>query len=411
MQRVIFHVDVNSAFLSWEAARRVSMGEGDIRLIPSAIGGHREKRTGVILAKSIPAKKFNIKTGEPVAMAFRKCPHLFLAKPDFLLYEKNSKAFMDICCKYSPIVEKYSIDECFIDMGGTQELYPNIIEVANRIKNDIRDNLGFTVNIGIGANKILAKMASDFQKPDKLHTLFHNEMKDKLWPLPVRELFSVGKATSQRLKKGYINTIGELAMADLRGIQALVGVNHGIQIHEYANGIDDTPVLDEPRDPKGYSNSITLEEDVRTIDTANRILLALVDSVTSRMRADNVKAFCISVTIRGQNFKDKSRQTKLSMPADVTSEIFDIAKRLFSEVWDYKTPLRLLGVSLSDLSNESYEQQSLFHNQEKVREEKLDKTIDYIRKKYGADTITRGSLCQTETKVGKKYRAQLENET
>ena len=180
MARLIFHIDVNSAFLSWEAARRVSLGEEDIRLIPSAIGGDRDKRTGVILAKSIPAKKYGIKTGEPVAMALRKCPDLFLARPDFRLYEGSSKAFMDICREYAPVVEKYSIDECFLDMSGTHKIYPNPVAIAHTIKDKIRDTLGFTVNVGIGDCKILAKMASDFEKPDKVHTLYHHEIPQKM---------------------------------------------------------------------------------------------------------------------------------------------------------------------------------------------------------------------------------------
>lgn len=192
MERLIFHVDVNSAYLSWEAARRVANGEEDIRLIPSAVGGDREKRTGVILAKSIPAKKYQVRTGEPVAIALRKCPQLYLVKPDFRLYEQNSRAFMDVCRKYAPVVEKFSIDECFLDMSGTQRLYPNPSAIAMRMKNEIRDTLGFTVNIGIGPNKILAKMASDFEKPDQIHTLFFSEIPQKLWPLPVRALFTVG---------------------------------------------------------------------------------------------------------------------------------------------------------------------------------------------------------------------------
>lgn len=167
MERLIFHVDVNSAYLSWEAARRVAAGESDIRLIPAAIGGDRDKRTGVILAKSIPAKKYGVQTGEPVAMALRKCPDLLLAKPDFTLYERNSRAFMDICRTFAPVVEKYSIDECFLDMTGTGAIYPDPIAAAHELKDTIRDTLGFTVNVGIGANKLLAKMASDFEKPDR----------------------------------------------------------------------------------------------------------------------------------------------------------------------------------------------------------------------------------------------------
>ena len=211
MKRLVFHVDVNSAYLSWESARRVAAGEPDLRTIPAAIGGDPEKRTGVILAKSIPAKKLGIRTGEPVGMALRKCPNLVLARPDFRLYESCSKAFMDICRKYAPAVEKYSIDECFLDMTGTGNLYPNPVELAHRIKDEIRDTLGFTVNVGIGNNKLLAKMASEFEKPDKVHTLFLEEVPTKLWPLPVWELFTVGHATAEKLKKARITTIGALA--------------------------------------------------------------------------------------------------------------------------------------------------------------------------------------------------------
>ena len=202
MDRLVFHVDVNSAFLSWEAARRVANGEPDIRLIPSAIGGDREKRTGVVLAKSIPAKKFGIKTGEPIGMALRKCPDLFLARPDFRLYEANSKKFMDICREYAPVVEKASIDECYLDFTGTHRIYPDPVALAHTIKNRIRDELGFTVNVGIGSNKLLAKMASDFEKPDKVHTLLFSEMPTKMWPLPVGELFTVGGATADKLRHG-----------------------------------------------------------------------------------------------------------------------------------------------------------------------------------------------------------------
>lgn len=243
MSRLVFHIDVNSAYLSWEAARRVATGEADLRLIPSAIGGDREKRTGVILAKSIPAKKFGVRTGEPVAMALRKCPDLVLARPDFRLYEQSSKAFMDICREYAPVVEKYSIDECFLNMSGTHRIYPDPLAIAHTIKDKIRDTLGFTVNVGIGENKILAKMASDFEKPDKVHTLYLHEIPQKLWPLPVRELFTVGASTSEKLEKARIRTIGDLAHTPLERVQMIVGMKLGKQLHDYANGIDDSPVL------------------------------------------------------------------------------------------------------------------------------------------------------------------------
>jgi len=409
MERLIFHVDVNSAYLSWEAVRRVANGEEDIRLIPSAIGGDREKRTGVILAKSIPAKNFDIQTGEPVVTALRKCPHLFLVRPDFRLYEKCSNDFMDICVRYAPVMERYSIDECFLDMSGIGHIYPDPIELAVRIKDEIRDTLGFTVNIGIGSNKLLAKMASDFEKPDKVHTLFTREVKEKLWPLPVRSLFSVGRVTAERLQKAWICTIGELANTSLQRVQSLVGVKLGQQIHDYANGIDSAPVLSERGEAKGYSNSTTLEKDVTEPEKAIVILLALADSVSSRMRADGAKAYCVSVTIRGNDFKDKSRQKKLGEPTDITSEIFDISKTLFLQLWDKRTPLRLLGISLSELIRDGYAQQSLFADERKEREKKLDKTIDSIRGKFGTGAIIRGAVIESGANVGRKYKAELDH--
>lgn len=409
MDRLIFHVDVNSAYLSWEAARRVANGEQDIRLIPSAIGGDREKRTGVVLAKSIPAKKYNIRTGEPISMALRKCPDLYLAKPDFLLYEKSSKAFMDVCRKYAPVVEAYSIDECFLDMSGTEKMYPDPLAIATTIKNEIKNTLGFTVNIGIGPNKLLAKTAGDFEKPDKVHTLYPEDFQTKFWPLPVQQLFSVGKATAERLQRASILTIGDLAKADLRQIQSLVGVKNGKQIHTYANGIDPSPVLSEAEDAKGYSNSTTLEEDVRSTEEAYRILHALADSTASRMRADDTKSYCISVTIRGNDFKNKSHQKKLPEATDITAEIFEVSKQLFSELWDKRTPLRLLGISLTELTRDSSMQLSMFTDDQKEREKKIDRAVDRIREKFGIDTISRGSFSGSGANIGKRHKAQLEN--
>lgn len=408
MDRLIFHIDVNSAFLSWEAARRVSQGEDDIRKIPSAIGGDREKRTGVILAKSIPAKKYGIKTGEPVAMALRKCPVLFLTRPDFRLYEQSSKAFMDIVRSYAPVVEKYSIDECFADFSGTQNVYPDPIALAHTIKDRIRDELSFTVNVGIGDCKLLAKMASDFEKPDKVHTLFLSEIQVKMWPLPVRELFTVGASTAEKLEKARIRTIGDLANTDLSRVQKLVGMKLGQQIHDYANGIDPSPVLAAPEEAKGYSISTTLEEDVVTAEQAHAVLLALSDSVTARMRADGVKACCVAVSIRSNDFKTRSHQKKLADPTDISREVYQLSKQLFSELWDGHTPLRLLGVSLTDITHEDSAQLSLFSDEARERARRLDKATDAINGKYGAATIVRGSSVQSNLDVGKKYRAQME---
>ncbi len=407
MKRLIMHVDVNSAFLSWEAAQRVAQGEADLRLIPSAIGGDREKRTGVILAKSIPAKAFGVKTGEPVAQALRKCPDLVLAPPDFRLYERSSKAFMDICRTYAPAVEKFSIDECFLDMTGTGHIYPDPVATAHKLKDEIWDTLGFTVNVGVAENKILAKMASDFEKPNKVHTLFREELPEKFWPLPVGELFLVGYATREKLERAYIKTIGDLARADLESVQALIGKKLGKLLHDYANGIDDSPVVSQPEEMKGYGNSTTLEEDVTTTDEAHRIILALADSTASRMRADGAKAYCVVVTIRDRNFKDRSHQRKLAEPTDVTTEIYDVCKKLLAELWDGHAPLRLLGVSLTNVTHEDTMQFSLFEDEKRDRSRKLDKALDAIRGKYGTDTIVRAAALQSGKGVGRKHKAQI----
>ena len=408
MSRLIFHIDVNSAFLSWEATRRVSMGEDDIRLIPSAIGGDREKRTGVILAKSIPAKKFGIKTGEPVTAALRKCPDLFLARPDFKLYEASSRAFINIVREFAPVVEQVSVDECFADFSGTHRIYPDPIALAHQIKDRIRNELGFTVNVGIGECKLLAKMASDFEKPDKVHTLFRNEIAKKMWPLKIGDLYSVGHATAEKLERAKIQTIGDLAKTDLARVQRIVGQKMGKQIHDYANGIDNSVVLAEPEEAKGYSISTTLEDDVKKAEQAYPVLLALADSVTARIRSDGAKAYCVAVTIRDNAFKTRSHQRSLPNPTDISREVYEISKELFDELWDGITPLRLLGIAMTNITREDTAQFTLFPDEKKEKARKIDKAKDALNAKFGSATIVRGSSIQSKIDVGKKYQAQIE---
>ena len=408
MARLIFHIDVNSAFLSWEATRRVSLGEDDIRLIPSAIGGDREKRTGVILAKSIPAKKYGIKTGEPVASALRKCPDLFLARPDFRLYEESSHAFIAIVKEFAPVVEQVSIDECFADFSGTHRIYPDPIALAHTIKDKIRNELGFTVNVGIGDCKLLAKMASDFEKPDKVHTLFRSEIPQKMWPLPVGDLFTVGAATADKLRHAKIMTIGDLAKTEVARVQHLVGQKMGKHIHDYANGIDPSEVLAEPEEAKGYSISTTLEDDVKKAEQAYPVLLALADSVTARIRSDGAKAYCVAVSIRDNSFKTRSHQRSLMNPTDISKEVYQISKELFDELWDGFTPLRLLGIALTNITREETMQFSLFQDESREKARKIDKAKDALNAKFGSATIVRGSSIQSNINVGKKYQAQIE---
>ena len=372
------------------------MKEGlpDLREIPSVVGGDPKKRTGIVVAKSIPAKKYGIQTGEPMAMALRKCPNLVVVPSDFRLY-----------------TESFSIDEVFLDMTGTSLIYPDPIATAHEIKDKIHAELGFTVNVGISTNKLLAKMASDFEKPDKVHTLFPEEIPVKMWPLPIRDLLFLGKASEKRLQDFGIHTIGELAREKESAIQALLGEKTGHQLYQYARGIDNSPVLAQAEESKGFSVEKTFNDDIVSVEQVLPILLEQCDIVATRMRRKGKKCSCISVTFRTLDFKNRSHQTSLSSATDVTDEIYENARRLFLEFWKGQ-PLRLIGVALTGLTDESFEQMSLFEDtKKKEQRQKLDAALDAIRMKFGNDKITRASIMNSNTGMGRKAKAQMENET
>ncbi|EXG85037.1 nucleotidyltransferase/DNA polymerase involved in DNA repair [Clostridium sp. ASBs410] len=392
MNNVIFHIDVNSAFLSWEAAYRIHHlgGTLDLRDIPSAVGGDTTKRHGIILAKSVPAKKYHIKTGESVTEALRKCPDLVLVPPNYNLYQKSSSAFIHILKQYSPIVEQYSIDEAFMDMTGTESLFGDPYQAANDIKERIHKELGFTVNIGISNNKVLAKMASDFKKPDKVHTLWLSEIKEKMWPLSVKELFFVGRATFQKLRNLGIKTIGELAQTDLSIIKSHFG-KYGEVIWSFANGIDVSAVEPAPPPNKGYGNSTTTAFDLVDASTARLVLLSLAETVSARLREDNVKISVISVGIKDYNFIYYGHQRTLDTPTNITYEIYETACRIFDEMWN-EVPIRHLGIHTSHVTTENSRQLNIFDKIDYEKMERMDKAVDEIRKRFGIDSIKRASF-------------------
>lgn len=391
MDSIIFHVDVNSAYLSWEAVYRLKiLGEAlDIRTIPSAVGGDIKKRHGIILAKSIPAKKYKIQTGESIMEALNKCPNLMLVPPNYELYEDCSKGLIEILKEYAPSVEQYSIDEAYCDMTGTQCIYSSPYDIACVIKDRIYEELGFTVNIGISSNKLLAKMASDFKKPNMVHTLFLEEIKEKMWRLPVSELFYVGRATTKKLLNMGIHTIGELATTDVSILKAHLK-KHGELIYDFANGVDTSYVIEEQPSNKGYGNSTTIAFDVDNRYSAGMILLALSETVCTRLRKDKVLAGVISIHIVDYNFCGKSHQMTLLTPTNITAEIYQASLNLFDNLWD-GTPVRHLGIHTSKVTKDlGIRQISLFDN--KLFYEKLtkwDNTIDSIRERYGSDSVKR----------------------
>ncbi len=395
MDRVIFHIDVNNAFLSWEAVYRLEQGipGPDLRTIACAVGGDIEKRHGVVLAKSMEAKKYKVQTGEPITDALKKCPNLLIIPPTHDIYPKYSKAFMEILFRYSDKVEQVSVDEAFMDMTGMERLFGEPMQVAERIQNEIYDTLGITVNVGISSCKILAKMASDFQKPNKIHTLFPEEIPAKMWPLPVGDLFTVGKASAKKLNSMGIMTIGDLAGTDPQILKSHLK-KHGECIWNFANGRDDSSVEPIPAESKGYGNSTTLPADVTDGAEAKKILLSLSEKVGRRLREDNARIEVVSVGVRFYDFKNISHQTVLSSPTNITAEIYAAACKLFDEMWD-GTPIRLLGVQTGRVTHgESNRQMTLFDNTDYEKLEKLDKAIDDIRKKFGSDAVCRAAFME-----------------
>lgn len=398
-ERVIFHVDANSAFLSWTAACKVKVlgEEQDIREVPSVVAGDKESRHSIILAKSTPAKKYGIQTGEPLFQALEKCPDLVVVQPDYELYVQASRHFVDMLRQFSPAVEQYSIDEAWVDMTGTERLWGSPRLAAEKMRGRIWEELGFTVNVGISSNKLLAKMAGDFEKPNKVHTLFPEEVEKKFWPLPVRDLFLVGAATERKLKMLGIYTIGDLADADVRVLKKRLG-KHGETIWHFANGRNADAVTPEPAENKGYGNSVTTAHDVTTFEEGHQVLLSLCETVASRMRRDGKSGGCLTVHLRTNEFHHFSHQSRLLGATNITGEIFREACRVFDEAWDGVTPLRQLGVQMTRLSSEPYQQFDLFSGmtpEQFERKLKLDETVDALRDKYGEDAIRRGKFAQS----------------
>lgn len=393
MKRVVFHIDVNSAFLSWEAVYRIHHlgATTDLRNEVSAVGGDMAMRHGIILAKSIPAKKYKIQTGESITEALQKCPHLKLVPPNYSLYDKCSAAFMDILRQYSPEVEQYSADEAFCEMTGTESLWGDPVTVANKIREQVRDELGFTVNIGISENKLLAKMASDFQKPDRVHTLWHEEIPVKMWPLPVTDLFFVGRATAKKLFTLGIRTIGDLAKSDPAILRRYLK-KHGEIIWGFANGIDVSVVQSETPANKGYGNSTTIAFDVNDSSIAKLVLLALAETVGTRLRAAGVRAEVIAVGIKNFDLSYASHQMTLANATNMTIEIHRCACQLFDELWD-GAPIRHLGIHTSWIRDGyNMRQLDMFDQTDYERLECLNQTVDKIRARYGNDSVMRAAF-------------------
>lgn len=395
---IFFHIDVNSAFLSWESLYRLTLDpQGpDYRNELAVIGGDESMRHGIVLAKSTPAKKYGIVTGEPLSHARQKCPNIITLAPHYEQYVICSKAFISILERFAPVVEQYSIDEAFCDMSGTELLYGNdYVALAHTIKDTICKELGFTVNVGISNNRLLAKMASDFQKPDRVHTLFPEEIQHKMWPLPIEDLFFAGASSCVTLRSLGIKTIGDLANADYSMILAHMK-KHGELLYHYAHGEDLDSLKPSPAVNKGYSNETTLPNDITDSDIAKTYLLSLCETVGFRIRSDKALVSVVSVMIVDSDFKHHSHQRKLLSPTDSTQIIYQNIVELFEESWDH-SPIRLLGVQTSQASFDGTVQLNLFDLEKSEKLSKLDSAIDSIRKKFGEDAIMRATFADSKS--------------
>lgn len=396
------HIDVNNAFLSWTAVLLLKEGHKfDIRNSYAIIGDEDNRRHGIVLAKSTPIKKLGVVTAEPIFMARRKCPNLKVYKPSYKWYKKMSDSMFELISKYTPDIQKMSIDECFLDYGPVKHLYGDEVEFAYKLKDEIKNTLGFTVNIGVANSKLCAKMASDFSKPDKVHTLFESEIETKMKVLPIDDLFFVGKKSALKLKSLGINTIGDLSRCSYDFLYPYFK-NQSLKLIESANGIDNSIIERDKTVTKGISNSTTLNHNLIHESEVLEILEAISENLTSQLRKEGRYASVVRVQLKNSNFKNYTHQVTLKNATNSTSIIFDTSKKLLDEMWKDE-PIRLVGLALDGLSSDFSYQTSLFDVPEDFEQNKdLDNAVDKLKDKYGFDVIKKASLLGKK-KVGKKY--------
>jgi len=385
------HIDVNNAFLSWTAVDLLNKGyKIDIRNIESIIGGDESQRHGIVLAKSMVAKSKGVKTAETIRDAKRKCNDLKIFPPNHKLYQEMSNKLFELISNYTPDIEKLSVDECFIDYTKVRKLYGDPIKFAYKLKREIKDTLGFTVNIGIANNKLCAKMASDFLKPDRVHTLFKDEVKEKMYPLPIEELYGIGKSSSKKLRELNINTIGDLANANPSMLSKYFK-NQTEKIINSAKGIDDSIVNIKRSESECISNSTTTSYNLNSLEDIYKFLYPLVENVSISLRKNKKYTSLVGVMLKDKNFKTYSHQRRLKNPTSNTDEIYGIAKELVKELWN-EEGIRLVGVSLSKFSNIQTHQLSIFEDVKTVESNnELDKVLDKLKDTYGSNIIKKAS--------------------
>ncbi len=395
MDRTIIHCDMNGFFASVELLSRP-----DLKNIPMAVSGNPESRHGIILAKNELAKKFGVVTAETIWSARKKCPELQLVRPHHDKYKKYSELINSIYYRYTDMVEPFSIDESWLDVTGSLKLFGNGVEIADKIRETVKNELKLTLSAGVSYNKIFAKMGSDYKKPDATTVISRDNYRSLLWPMDISEMFFVGSATADKLKRTGILTIGDLACTNKSVLQGLLG-KQGSMLYDYANGLDESPVARsyEKQKIKSVGNGITFKRNLTTTDDIQTSLKALSDTVSSRLRSYQLKASGIKIDIKDPYFKTISRQKQLESATNITEEIYTSAYSLLKASWTIGNPIRLITITGINLVDENQsEQLSLFTRDIESRKKStdLDKTMDAIRSKFGGQSITFGGILKND---------------
>ena len=386
---------MNAFFISCEMTRNP-----DLIGKPSAVAGDPQRRTGIILAANYEARKFGVRTAMTVQKALKLCPHMILVPPDHKFYQQKSCEVMKLLSNYTPLVEKNSIDEAWLDMTGTQNLFGSPLEAAKMIMEDIKTNLGLWCSIGISENKFLSKMASDMKKPLGITELWKKDIELKLWPLPVKFMYGIGEKTAYKLNTIGIETMGDLAKVDKNHVYNILG-KPGIELYERANGIDFSPVaVGSPDDMKSIGRSTTLPEDVKDIEKLKYILMELSEDVGMTARKHNKKGRVVHITLKFSDFNVINRQTTVA-PTCFTNDIYHAGYDLLKKNLPSNKAVRLIGITLGGFEENCLSEQiSIFDIAtdsksnfiENNKHGKIDEVMDKIRDKYGFEKISRASL-------------------
>ena len=399
MKRIIFHIDQNCYFASVEMISRP-----ELRNVPMAVAGDAKVRHGIILAKNEPAKKYGIKTAEAIWQAQAKCPDLVLVDAHHEKYEFYSKKLREMYSEYTDKVEPFGLDECWLDMTGIVSDYDEAEEVALEIRNRVKEEFKLTCSVGISFNKVFAKLGSDYKKPDATTVFTDRNWQEKIWPLPVSDLLFVGKHTADKLAKINVKTIGDLAKTDVEFINRYLGKN-GVGLWEYANGLDDSPVAESgyKRIPKSVGNSTTTAEDMTSDRQIERTLHMLSESVASRLRRHGLKGTVVQITVRDRDLGIYEKQGILYRATDDANDIYQAARDLFKNSYDWNKGVRSIGVRCTKLvRSDSGEQLSLFAEAQKSeRDERLNKAIDDINRRYGTGVIRSAAEAESASKENK----------